>query len=495
MLTMIKKTRKKNGKWYGLYQCRCGTQKEIRISAVNSGSTKSCGCHRKKIAVQNGKAVTTHGQTGTYLYHFWQSKVKHNCSWKNFEEFYNWIKPLWKPGLTLESNNNFYNEQCQLVEYKDLKRKNMEKTCLLKYGKVTHLQSDIVKEKIKQTNLQRYGVENPAKLNIVKYRTVINNRKKYGVDYPQQLEQYKKNSKERAIKHIGYDSEKWANKIGVTRSTFSLWVRSYGFDSAINMTAKTSAIEQRMSKILDDLNLNYIQHKKIGPYFPDFILDGVIIEVDGLYWHSDAVNNNKKYHKEKLDTYEKMGYRALFFRENEVINKQNIISSIINNCFNNSNKVFARKCGITELSLDDRRDFFNTNHLMGCGRGNCYGLVYGNKIVCALQFTNRDSFVDISRFCNILNTTVIGGYSKLIKHIIKKEDVNTIQTFVDRRYGVGEYLTKFGFEKKNEDLSFVWVKNNEVCHRLKFRGNSGYEYGYYKLWDCGQAKYIKKAQH
>lgn len=494
MLTMIKKTRKKNGSWYGLYQCVCGTQKEIRINAVNSGSTKSCGCHRSKIAIENGKTVTTHGQTGTYLYNLWQSKIKNNCCWKNFEEFYIWIKPMWKPGLTLKPIDGYYSDQCELISSKDLKKHNAESTNLERYGTTTPFQNDIIKKKIRQTNLEKYGVEIPAKLDVVKKRTVENNRKKYGVDYPQQLPERRAQRKAHAVKSLGYDSEQLAKNIGVARSTFCAWIREYGFDIAINMTKKTSSIEQAMANILDGLQLKYSQHIKVADYFPDFVLDDLIIEVDGLYWHSDAINSNKRYHKEKLDAYNEAGYRAFFFRENEITNQPLIISSIINNYYKNSNKIFARKCNIVELSLNDRKNFFNINHLMGVGRGRCFGLEYNNGVVCALQFTNRNGFVDISRFCNKLNTTVIGGYSRLIKHMVKQEGVDTIQTFVDKRYGVGDYLKDFGFQKTNEDLSFVWVKNNCVYHRLKFRSNSGYEHGCYKLWDCGQAKYTKKAR-
>ena len=108
----------------------------------------------------------------------------------------------------------------------------------------------------------------------------------------------------------------------------------------------------------------------------------------------------------------------MFFRENEINTKSKIIFSIIQNKIGKTNRIYARKCTILELNRDVRKEFFNNNHLMGKGRGKCYALVYEDKIVCALQFTNRSGLVDVSRFCNALNTTVVGGYSRLIKHII-----------------------------------------------------------------------------
>lgn len=47
-LTLIDEPFTKNKKKYGLFICRCGVMKEIRIDSVKSGRTKSCGsCARK----------------------------------------------------------------------------------------------------------------------------------------------------------------------------------------------------------------------------------------------------------------------------------------------------------------------------------------------------------------------------------------------------------------------------------------------------------------
>lgn len=87
------------------------------------------------------------------------------------------------------------------------------------------------------------------------------------------------------------------------------------------------------------------------------------------------------------------------------------------------------------------------------------------------------------------NTTVIGGYSKIMKRI--EQIGKSIQTFVDLRYGNGQWLENLGYKLSTSHLSFRWVKNDKTYHRMKFRGNTGYDEGMYKLWDCGQAKYVK----
>jgi very-short-patch-repair endonuclease len=496
MLTKIENREMRGSHRYALYKCVCGVEKVLRVSAVNSGTTKSCGCHRKKVVAENGKkSRTTHGKTNTKLYSLWMCKVKTNSIWKSFNEFYNWAEDKYQNGLTIYTTKDFYDNEAVFISSMLAKELSRIKTCLKKYGTTNVLSDKNVQNKIKETNIKKYGTTNPATLDFVKQKTINNNRKKYGVDYPQQLPDNKLKSKKAAIEKVGFDTEEWSKKIGVSRSCFLNRVRKYGFDKAITIGKYQTDIESVIENILQSNNIKYQHSTKLDKYYPDFILPdyNIIIEADGLYWHSDAVNKNNNYHKEKMFCYESLGYRTLFFRENEINNQTDIVASIIKNSCKMSNKIYARQCKIVELDKQERKMFFNSNHLMGVGSGRCYGLSFGNNIVSALQFTIKNNVVDISRFCNVLNTSVTGGYSKLINSvIINHKDVNKIQTFVDRRYGVGSYLISMGFELLTNRLSFVWIKNEKTYHRMKYRGNSGYEYGMYKLWDCGQYKFEKK---
>jgi hypothetical protein len=228
-------------------------------------------------------------------------------------------------------------------------------------------------------------------------------------------------------------------------------------------------------------------------YRPDFLLPdhNLIIECDGLYWHSELKTKDKKYHKKKKEEYQRLGYNSLFFRENEILEKFEIVKSIINNKLSvNNNRFFARKCYIKEISSN----FFEQHHLMGKGSGKCFGLFYRDDLVVGTQvkWVNKNKGVlEISRFCPKFNTTVVGGFSKLLNYVERNLSPNVIQTFIDSRYGIGGYLEDLGFYEENRSLSFKWVDLNSfvVYNRMQFPGNSGYDYGLYKIWDCGQSKY------
>lgn len=129
---------------------------------------------------------------------------------------------------------------------------------------------------------------------------------------------------------------------------------------------------------------------------------------------------------------------------------------------------------------------------MGKGMGTPYGLIYNDKIISIIQIKRvNNKEYEISRFCSVLNMNIIGGFSKLLKNIEKVVEMDSLKTFIDCRYGIGDYLKDFGFNKESCYKSFKWVNGQNVINRMRFPGNSGYENGYVKIWDCGQIKYVK----
>ena len=58
-LTVIDGPIKKNNRKYWKCQCKCGKIKEVREDGLKSGRTKSCGCYKNEIFVQNNKKRQT----------------------------------------------------------------------------------------------------------------------------------------------------------------------------------------------------------------------------------------------------------------------------------------------------------------------------------------------------------------------------------------------------------------------------------------------------
>ena len=349
---------------------------------------------------------------------------------------------------------------------------------LKKYGVENAFQSEEVKEKIKQTNLKKYGVEHR-----LKDKEVAKSVSKKGL-------QTRIDTGQVRVYEDKTVSE-WASKIGYSSSRFNVLVGKHGFEKAIQMQPYISSLEQGFRNWLEKEEIKYTHSFKVERKIADFLVNGnIIIELDGLFWHSEHITKDNMYHYNKKELYNKYGYKSFFFREDEINNKFPIIQSILNNALGKSNRIYARKCTVKEIPSKTATPFFSYSHLMGRGRGIPFGLFYNDTLISCMQFRKTKNGYDISRFCNKLGYSVIGGFSKLLKAFGRKYNPENITTFVDRRYGTGDYLCGFGFKQKTCYPSFKWTDGTESFHRLKFTGNSGYDKGLIKIWDCGQSNFV-----
>lgn len=393
-----------------------------------------------------------------------------------------------------------------------------EQTCLEKYGTRFPAQLEEIKEKIKTTSLEKFGFEHHSQTpefrakiselssnrsDEIKQKIINTNIEKFGFPNPLQNEEIKKKMiatkiKKGSINNFGGKTDnEWAQETGFSRTYVNYILNHYGLDALKKLERGSTDIERVIKGILLKNNIEFVfspviysqttKHHKRG----DFLIGNLVLEADGNFWHSEG-NKKQKYHKEKRDFYLENGHDCLFFRADEIIFKSKIVESIIlNKLGKNSTRIFARKCEIKIIDFQIAKKFFTDNHLMGNGSGKSFGLFLNNQLVSGMQFRKKDGGYEISRYCNVLNTSVVGGFSKLLSFAINYLQTNKIITFIDLRYGNGSYLPNFGFTKETEYLSFRWTDRIVTFHRMTFPGNSGYEHKLTKLWDCGQAKWVK----
>ena len=175
-----------------------------------------------------------------------------------------------------------------------------------------------------------------------------------------------------------------------------------------------------------------IPPKELDIYIPE---KKVAIEFNGLYWHSEAANTDKYYHYNKTTECEKKGIRLIQIYSDEWIYKQDIVKSIISSALGvYEKKIPARLTVFKEVPKKEGKAFFEANHIKGdCGVFRYVGLYYNdNLVMCASfrkTFTNTEKHIELARMATLLNTQVIGGFSKLLIH----SGYSKIESFVDRR--------------------------------------------------------------
>lgn len=264
-------------------------------------------------------------------------------------------------------------------------------------------------------------------------------------------------------------------------------------------TRSCSRLEQKFMKITGLSRFNMIPgHLNINVK-PDFMLtDNIFIDVDGLYWHSEL--NTDKMHFERRELFERHNARLLQFREDEIENKPEIVASTVRHLIGKSEfKIYARKCKLV-TNIDHK--FFENNHLMGSASGQSVGLEFDGKLMAAMSYMIKGGELHIVRFCNTINTVVSGGFNRMLTYIVNKHLFKgTIINFVDLRYGNGSHLLSKGFVLERITLGWKWTDGKNTFNRLRCRANMdsrrlsekehAKELKWYKIYDAGQAKFVK----
>jgi len=396
-----------------------------------------------------------------------------------------------------------------------------------KYGGVGS-GSSVIKNKIIQTNLERYGVENVFQNAQIKEKIKETHQEKYnGKLYQQQHicdTTLQKITDYVFCSSICDDTTKtfsqYAVELGITVSTLLKYIRK--FDDLIVERKPTSMIETVIGEMLDKHSIAYLRNDRnaitseLDIYIPTY---NVGIEVNGLYWHSDTVNPDSKHLLKKYEKCKNSDIHLLHFFEHEIVDKYEIVESMILNKLGKSTSVYARKLKIRKLDNTTKNIFFNKNHISGDSASSInYGLVDSNNVIYAAISFSKSRFskseqYEIVRFANLLNHTVVGGFSKLFKYCTREYQMQSCVTFADKRFSYnGNVYVKNGFKFSNSTLpSYFYFKSDwnlsykflsryqtqkhKLGKLLNNYDNTISEYrnmknsGWHRIWDCGNYKF------
>jgi hypothetical protein len=253
--------------------------------------------------------------------------------------------------------------------------------------------------------------------------------------------------------------------------------------------------------------------KEIDIFLPELNLG---FEYNGLYWHSELYKNSK-FHLQKTKYFLERSINLIHIWEDDWLFKNKIQKSIISNKIGlTSHKIWARKCQIKEASNLEVRKFLEENHIQGfVGSKVKLGLYYNDELVSLMTFGNLRKSLgyqgskgewELLRFCNKIDTSVIGGASKLFNYFIENHKPKSVISFCDYSRSTGNLYQKLGFEFSHlSSPNYYYIVDGIRKHRFNYRKdklvaggadpnlsesqimqNSGIQ----RIWDCGMQKWI-----
>ena len=466
-----------------------------------------------------------------------KNKTKQTCILKYDEESYMKTNEFREKSkiTNIEKFGTEYASQSEEIKNK------VKQTNLHRFGVEYPSQLDLIKDKVKQTLLDKYST-NPQLLIEVKEKNKKTNLKRYNTEYYSQSEEYKEIVKNRKIPHlkekfnlnilnvenniIEYHCESCNKDI---KSDYQLIYNRMVYDTIMceNCNPINNAISGNEIQLQNFIKENYdkeiilnsrqvINPLELDIYLPDLKL---AFEYNGLYWHNEQ-NKPNDYHYNKTELCEKIDVHLIHIYEDDWKYKQDIVKSrILNLLGKTSNKIFARKCVIKEI--DDNtiiRKFLVDNHQQGfVGSQIKIGLFYNDELVSLMIFgkqrksmgtkQNKDIY-EMLRFCNKLNTSIIGGSSKLFDYFIKIYNPVEVISYADRSWSQGNLYKKLRFDLVHKTKpNYYYIINDVRKYRFNFRKDILIKEGFdsnktekeimlerriFRIYDSGSLKFIFK---
>lgn len=266
-----------------------------------------------------------------------------------------------------------------------------------------------------------------------------------------------------------------------------------------------------------------LNKKEIDIYIPGLRIG---LEFNGVFYHSPDTtyrNLDEYYHKNKTKDALNENIRLIHIFSPHWIHKKEICKNKILNLIG-VNKKYLRSNQYTIKSVKwcDAKIFLNKNHLMGCGEIPLFSYgIYDKQetLIGVATFTNKrngnfrerdDEVVEFNRFATSIRC--YGAMQKIISIIKNRHPyLKEIISYADLCWTNinNNIYNKNGFKLVSiTEPNYWWCKNdiflgrrNTMKHKLKdllgdnFNPNESESAnmllnGYYRVWDCGHAKYI-----
>lgn len=221
----------------------------------------------------------------------------------------------------------------------------------------------------------------------------------------------------------------------------------------------------------------------IDIYLPKYKIG---FELNGYYWHNSGPGGkDKNYHKMKTDKALEKGIKLYHLWERT---PEGLCKSIINSKIGLNRRVYARNLNLKEVDRDLAKEFLDRNHVDGFVQSSKYYALVDSEgdIQCMITLMRRaiqaskQAYWEIGRFASKRGITVVGGYSRLLKHSItylKLIGVRTLVSYCNRDLSPDykdTFYYKQGFEYVGDSgmIYSYWVSKSITINGVLYKEGS-----------------------
>lgn len=414
------------------------------------------------------------------------------------------------------------------------------------YGVEYAVQSDVFKNKISKTMRERYGAdwygasEAGRKVLSTRLQTTLRWHK---TDLVKTLSEAQRLLRDTDAlvqfikKNIDPDELTLNMLVEKTGIHYRCFVVSKSYLESRNIVTYNHKYEKSQNEMTDYISSLYNGNDLISKARPEFMegqeLDVYIpsrnlaFEFNGEYWHSDYVQTNTLYHQHKTELARAAGVMLFHIWEYDWKDpvRGNIIKSQIKHALGLSERIYARKTVIVEVSQKDVIAFENNNNLQGFEPTSInLGLMKDDSLLALMTFSkprlSSEHDWELVRYTTKKGITVVGGPSKILKYF-RSIHTGSIISYANNDFsykGAESLYNVLGFTfKKETGPGYNWVHphKREIIpvshlhpeklskeHLDKYIDNNFnenenednfmYNNGYRRLWNAGNDVYELK---
>lgn len=387
----------------------------------------------------------------------------------------------------LESSKEKYRQTCikkygtdNAMKSDDVKAKNRA-TCIEKYGTESFTQTPEFIAKCKSTHQEKRGADWATQTEETKSKRIATCLERYGVDNPskssseiadrmsypeniQNLLEFRDDPAE-FIRRMFTEPptlKQLADVCRVRDSSIGQIINDHGLRDLVSYTY--SAMEDEVYQFLRELLpqavierncRNVIKPYELDLYLPDY---GFAIECNPTITHNSSIGGfgpsdapkSPSYHQMETKMCDNKNIFLYHIFGYDWTHRREVCKSMIRNVLGlTSVKLYARNTRIQEVPAKDAHAFLEANHRQGGVHSKVrLGLYANGELVSLMTFSKMRNTIgtdgtdlgncwELVRFCNKLNTSVIGGASKLFKHFVRTRSPERIRSFSDRAHTRG----------------------------------------------------------